>query len=263
MGSGQFFALKKLSSKNSKCYRDELAALEKSSIQTGREKHLIRLLLTYTHGSKNYFLFEWADMNLNEFWKQTTPNPRPEGIKWVACQCLGISKAIRRIHGLSTMQKHRHQTLSGDSSDDERDSGRHGDIKPENILWFSKYGEESNILVVSDLGLTRYHSRNSVSHVRNSQIDGFSWTYRAPEFELGRETSQKYDVWSLGCVFLEFLVWQFGGNRERNKFELEREKEDQTDIQGLTIDKFYIVTGTPKEATLKHSVRQVCYPFLD
>ncbi|KAK6852189.1 hypothetical protein PG995_012314, partial [Apiospora arundinis] len=253
-GAGQYFALKKIGSKNSKHYRDELAALEKSSIQAGREKHLIKLLLTYTHGKKNYFLFEWADMNLFQYWRKNAPNPSPEGIEWVAHQCLGIAKAIRRIHGLTTMQKTHRKSLADDSSDEDRDSGRHGDIKPENILWFSKYGEERNILVVSDLGLTRYHTRQSVSHVRNSQIEGFSWTYRAPESDLGKETSQKYDVWSLGCVFLEFWIWQFGGHTAQTDFEGDRMDEDDSDILGLQSDKFYSILGNSNEAVVKPSV---------
>ncbi|KAK8123747.1 serine/threonine protein kinase [Apiospora kogelbergensis] len=258
-GAGQYFALKKIGSKNSKHYRDELAALEKSSIQAGREKHLIKLLLTYTHGKKNYFLFEWADMNLSEFWKKNPPDPSPEGMTWLAHQCLGITKAIRRIHGLTTMQvqKRRGGSLADDSSNEERDSGRHGDIKPENILWFSKYGDESNILVVSDLGLTRYHSIHSVSHVRNSQIDGFSWTYKAPEHELGHETSQKYDVWSLGCVFLEFWVWHFGGSEAQKKFEWERMDEDDSGIPGLQIDKFWGISAEAGGAVVKPSIRKV------
>jgi serine/threonine protein kinase len=38
-------------------------------------------------------------------------------------------------------------------------------------------------------------------------------TCSAPEAMLGGPISRAYDIWSLGCVFLEFITWLFEGNR--------------------------------------------------
>jgi serine/threonine protein kinase len=91
--------------------------------------------------------------------------------------------------------------------------GRHGDIKPENILWFpDEMGRQSSmekyvgVLRISDFGLTRFHKEKSRSRIATAQI-GVSLTYRAPETDLHTVISRAYDIWSLGCVYLEFLTW--------------------------------------------------------
>ncbi|KAI4866630.1 hypothetical protein F4820DRAFT_243667 [Hypoxylon rubiginosum] len=100
----QYFALKEISAFDRVAYRRELWALQKSTYQTQREKHLIKLLFTFEHGDKCYLLFEWADGNLAEFWNQSDITPAPSDA-WAVRQCLGISNAIKRIHGLTTWQK--------------------------------------------------------------------------------------------------------------------------------------------------------------
>ncbi|KAF2728104.1 kinase-like protein, partial [Polyplosphaeria fusca] len=214
------FALKAIEAGDHKAYKDELSALEKTCAQVQKEKHLIKLLLTFRHGEKFYLLFEWADGNLDEFWK--TRSFRPPRERWAAEQCLGLAKAVRRIHGLTTWQKRERSSSVGSLIEAERDWGRHGDIKPENILWFQEYGNDRNLLVVSDLGLTRYHSQFSKSFVPRSHIDGCSWAYRPPELDMNEGISQKYDIWSLGCVFLEFCVWYLQGYDEVERFSLQR-----------------------------------------
>ncbi|KAL1794564.1 hypothetical protein ACET3X_006380 [Alternaria dauci] len=234
------FALKTIEAGDHKAYKDELAALEKTCAQIQREKHLIKLLLTFRHGDKFFLLFEWADGNLGEFWE--TYNIRPPTLldeRWAAKQCLGLARAVSRIHGLTTGQKNGRSTHLGSLDDAARDWGRHGDIKPENILWFQEYGTDHNLLVISDLGLTRYHSQSSKSFVSRSRIDGCSWAYRAPELDIEERISQKYDIWSLGCVFLEFVVWYLQGYDKVEAFSLQREDEDLVTYEGVQVDKFF------------------------
>ncbi|KAI8161636.1 Serine/threonine protein kinase [Colletotrichum sp. SAR 10_70] len=45
----------------------------------------------------------------------------------------------------------------------EKRWGRHGDIKPENILWFQEYEKIKDFLVISDFGLTSFNTTNSRS----------------------------------------------------------------------------------------------------
>ncbi|RDW58911.1 hypothetical protein BP6252_13387 [Coleophoma cylindrospora] len=234
------FAVKEIHAGDVVTYQQELHALEISSARMKKEKHLIKLLLTFQHGDKYYLIFEWADGNLAEFWQQTNSKLEHLTTTWAANQCLGISKAVQRIHGLATWQKMRRKATSDSASDNEPEWGRHGDIKPNNILWFSMYGEERDLLVVSDLGLTRYHSRLSRSLVHHSHIDGYTSLYRAPELNLGdHHISQKYDIWSLGCVYLEFCIWYLEGIEAVWLFEEERESQDESDYSNLKEDKYF------------------------
>ncbi|CAN9136435.1 unnamed protein product [Alternaria alternata] len=252
------FALKAMEAGDHKTYREELAALEKTCAQVHKEKHLIKLLLTFRHGEKFFLLFEWADGNLGEFWRLHPFRPMNLDDRWAAEQCRGLARAVSRIHGLTTWQKISRSSSFGSLDDAERDWGRHGDIKPENILWFKNYGTDSNLLVISDLGLTRYHSRFSKSFVPRSHIDGCSWAYRPPELDIEERISQKYDIWSLGCVFLEFAVWYLQGHYEVEAFSFQRIDEDLATYDGVKIEKFFNIDKSEdgrREPHLKQVVK--------
>ncbi|KAK2044255.1 kinase domain-containing protein [Colletotrichum somersetense] len=218
----QCYAVKEIHAADQELYREELRALVKSCARVQKEKHLIKLLLTFQHGERLYLVFEWANGNLQEFWAKKRVVSAATSASWMLQQCRGIANAVKRIHGLATWQKEERSTASRTEEEDKlvKDWGRHGDIKPRNILWFSTYGEDHDHLVVADLGLTRYHSRLTRSRVL--RVDGFTGTYRAPEIDLGDLISSKYDIWSLGCVFLEFCVWYLLGADEIAVFESER-----------------------------------------
>jgi serine/threonine protein kinase len=255
------FALKAIETGDYEAYKEELSALEKTCARMQEEKHLIKLLLTFRHGNNYYLLFEWADGNLEEFWKTFPTEPAkafPE--RWAAKQCLGIATAVKRIHGLTTWQKEERLSPRASLTEPERDWGRHGDIKPENILWFREQKEIRNLLVMSDLGLTRYHSRLSKSFVPRKHIDGCSWAYRPPELDIEESISQKYDIWSLGCVFLEFCVWYLQGHEGVVDFSYQRMDEDAFTYEGVKIDKFFNIEqgeDRRKEPRVKEAVEKV------
>ncbi len=186
-------------------------------------------------------------------------SPTPPVTKWAAEQCLGLANAVKRIHGLTTWHKKR-RSSSGSESDEEQEWGRHGDIKPHNILWFSAHKDERDLLVLSDLGLTRYHSRHSKSFVPHSRIEGYTGVYRPPEMQMGHLISQKYDIWSLGCVYLEFCTWYLDGVEAIREFESLRLAQDESDIHNLMEDKYFnIITGPDhhKRPEVKQAVGEV------
>ncbi|KAF6806823.1 protein kinase domain-containing protein [Colletotrichum musicola] len=188
------------------------------------------------------------DFKAYQFWEKTPTRDTltPSLTSWVGKQCLGIATAVKRIQGLATWQKDRRSSGSSTSSSTEKEYGRHGDIKPQNILWFSRHGKDVDLLVVSDLGLTRFHLRLTKSLV--SHLDGYTGAYRAPEIELGRHISQRYDVWSLGCVFLEFCVSYLLGMRGVREFEDHRLQNYESDIIGFEEDCFFVMTNDPSRA---------------
>ncbi|KAK2595009.1 hypothetical protein QQS21_007263 [Conoideocrella luteorostrata] len=238
-----YFALKEIKTTDDLKYRLELSALEKICASIRKEKHLIKLLLTFKHGYKFYFLFEWADGNLGEFWELFPDGPTRsmKATGWAAQQCLGLANAVKRIHGLATWQKKNRDESSsqGASCADTHEWGRHGDIKPTNILWFSSHDQDSDLFVLSDLGLTRFHSAATRSLVLNTGIEGYTMTYSPPEMALRECISQKYDIWSLGCVYLEFCIWWLEGLEAVRKFENERTAGDEH-FDVMQIDDFFV-----------------------
>jgi len=92
--------------------------------------------------------------------------------------------------------------------------------KPENILWFKCDGKE--ILVLSDLGLADVHREASRSNRPGMSIP-VTPNYRSPECDMeGGTISRSSDIWTLGCLFLEFVVWTLCGWEGRNEFNSER-----------------------------------------
>ncbi|TRX89298.1 hypothetical protein FHL15_009735 [Xylaria flabelliformis] len=206
-----YFALKEIPAVDVDKYQQELLALEKTCVQMQKEKHLIKLLLTFQHGEKCYFLFEWADGNLWDYWTKYPDGSQHATVNslWMARQCLGLATAVKRIHGLATWQKERRDKLEV-RNEDEKEWGRHGDIKPHNILWFSSYS------------VTR-------SRVSPTSLDGCTELYRPPEMDIpGQRVCSKYDIWSLGCVFLEFCTWWLRGLKSVQDFESQRATSDDS-----------------------------------
>ncbi|KAK3365888.1 kinase-like domain-containing protein [Lasiosphaeria ovina] len=235
------FAVKRLHSHNPDDFKKEVEILARFRGKNEGHPHLIRLLLTYSHGEAYHMVFPWADGNLSSFWETRVPDRTPEGAHWLLKQCHGISQGLEKIHG-------RMPTAERSESTDDRDkedAGRHGDIKPENILWFEHDTNGKDHLVISDFGLSRFHRMLSRSL---GYSPGYSSTYQAPECKLGQPISPRYDIWSLGCVLLEFLTWfldecDHGSDHSINKFSDRRLHDEGPELQPSNIrgDKFYLL----------------------
>ncbi|KAI1277693.1 hypothetical protein F5Y07DRAFT_398246 [Xylaria sp. FL0933] len=102
-----------------------------------------------------------------------------------------------------------------------RKYGRHGDIKPENILWYSDLTDDLGTLQLTDFGVSDLKSGMSKSEIQ-SNLAG-TLVYRAPEFDVPeRVIRQSADIWSLGCVFVEFITWLLGGEPLLRQFSRKR-----------------------------------------
>lgn len=111
--------------------------------------------------------------------------------------------------------------------------GRHGDIKPENILWFRdpKNKNDKGVLKISDFGLTEFSTRHTLCYKRNSQV-AHSPSYRPPECDLeGAVVGPSYDIWTLGCLYLELITWQLGGAKLLREFRENRMIHDPLRLQ--------------------------------
>lgn len=166
--------------------------------------HLISLLATYERFNRFYLVFPWAQADLKRYWSKINPEPPfgYENILWVATQCQGIAHGLLKIHQYeSSMSKKSGQLY-----------GRHGDIKPENVLWFQDASgkDDMGTLKITDFGLTEF-SKHSKTYKARSHL-AVSPSYRPPECDLeGAPIGRSYDIWTLGCLYLEMIAWLLGG----------------------------------------------------
>ena len=184
------------------------------------------------------------------------PNPKfgKHGIKWMARQCKGLAGALAKVHRHETSSQSsvitRLEEQASQTPDDNlrpvpssrrptsRSSnnsssgghilyGRHGDIKPENILWFPGEDNESEqgTLKIADFGISELSTRQN--HPSDS-VTGLSPTYRPPECDNpgNQVVNSLWDVWSLGCLYLEFATWLLKGWEGIDEFRRLRRAPD-------------------------------------
>lgn len=76
----------------------------------------------------------------------------------------------------------------------------HRDLKPGNILIFHKDDDEAPIGKICDFGLSVQYTKQK----EDTKKVITSW-YRPPEMQFAAPYDQKADVWSLGCIFYQFI----------------------------------------------------------
>jgi serine/threonine protein kinase len=167
--------------------------------------HIVPLLVAFKHRRTSYLLFPWASGgNLNDIWLKYTTNKdelKPGqtfafwySLQWLLDECWGLADGLATVHG-------RPETGS-----DLTSLFIHADIKPQNILCFASRDSMKGpfILKLADFGLSRM-----IAPRERLNVDNFphTKTYRPPEYDVGGSANLNYDVWCLGCVFLEFITW--------------------------------------------------------
>jgi serine/threonine protein kinase len=99
-------------------------------------------------------------------------------------------------------------------------SYRHGDLKPENILIFND-STMLGILKIADMGSAELHATRTRERGGTATMTRFGTIhYEPPEVVTGaaQPQSRLYDIWSMGCIILEFLIWLLYGLEEQNRF---------------------------------------------
>ncbi|KAF3805940.1 hypothetical protein GCG54_00013614, partial [Colletotrichum gloeosporioides] len=242
------FAIKELHGVTEKAYKQEIQLFENIGARspTKEPEHLIQLQFSYLHGDRYFLVFPWADGNLRQFWEKHERNPKNKnGIMWLLHQCKNLTTGLHKVHTLTSLHDPSKAgpkyTWSEIQQGKFKRWGRHGDIKPENILWFQEYETFKDFLVISDFGLTSFNTTESRSKVRAESILGCSGTYRPPELDLGEDISPKYDVWSLGCVFLEFVSWFLLGFSATQKAFTDSRVNCEKEFKQVSEDKFFIL----------------------
>lgn len=198
----------------------EARALER--IRELDHPHLIKAIAYYTKRDRHYVMFPWAKLgNLRDFWKKDPAKLSGGYLQWAFRQLSGLAEAIGKLH-----------------HSDTDESWRHGDLKPENILCFEHDSKDHDpcILVIADVGLTQVHEKMTEMRKEATRTNQGTVMYEPPEAELQptEPRSRRYDIWSMGCIYLEFVIWLLYGAKGLNQF-----RSDLCAAGGTT--RFYVV----------------------
>lgn len=220
-------------------FHNELKVL--NTLSETSHPHITGHLASWTHRNKFYMLFPCAETNLGKFLRM---QPHPElancNVRWLLLQLKGLAEGVRHIHLLGPARLGPDGLTAYDPPTQKQGrSGFHHDLKPQNILVFVSEnldGHEPAIsercLEISDFGAARINIILSQSGLESSNfspqhsalVNGDP-VYSAPDYTLDRKTSRPYDIWSLGCVFLEILLWAHGlSDSDLNDFDFDRMK---------------------------------------
>ncbi|KAI1121967.1 hypothetical protein F5Y10DRAFT_287650 [Nemania abortiva] len=241
--SARGFAIKALHDPSRKAFKRERDILSKFK---GSNKHenIVTLLATYelSYESRYRFnmIFYRADGNIYRYWEEAKPSPdfNYENMLWVSEQCNGLADGLSQLHkhrtwpyippwcneqGTEASTHRMHLRRASNEDGKIPQFGKHGDIKPENILYYPKPGNVSPTLELCDFGGSELRFRMTGS----AKNDPFTITYRAPECDIETNSpDQRADIWSLSCVFLEFVAWLLGGISLVNQFTRDRRSYD-------------------------------------
>ncbi|RSL50901.1 hypothetical protein CEP53_008631 [Fusarium sp. AF-6] len=210
-------AVKKLNESDSpgtmvdKFYDKERKTLDK--MRKLEHPHLIKAIAAYKKGHDRYFVFPWAQGDsLRDLWGSDVKLDK-DLVSWAIDQMAGLSDGLKQLHEKNT---------------------RHGDLKPENILCFIS-GDQSphqGTLVLADVGLAKFHPAYTRDRTKYTTTRHGTKIYEPPEMFINHgklKVSRRYDVWSLGCVFLEFTIWLLYGQRGLFSFRNTLFKEKMAD----------------------------------
>lgn len=134
-----------------------------------------------------------ATCNLKQYWKHTKPQLVDTGfVLWELKQLQGLADGLRYIYNLG---------------------GSHFDLKGENILAFDEVGCNWPTLKIADFGSAKIQPRRSDPRDNSAPTNSYSQgtsAYEAPDYIILGHISRPCDVWTLGCIFMDMLVWTFG-----------------------------------------------------
>ncbi|KAK7899943.1 hypothetical protein LTR67_003689 [Exophiala xenobiotica] len=219
--------------------------------------HIVLHLTTWTQDTAHYILYDLARCNLREYMNtvESPPLSRPH-VLWFLRQLDGLAKAIFYVHHF------KRPTLSDPKPEADYAWGRHNDIKPENILVFEKAPNQNPVFKLTDFGcgvFTEPTGDHSVGVPGNVGTE----TYWPPDQFRNKKTSRPFDMWAIGCVYLESLLWLFGFFQEEGqrrfataRMSLPGQSGDENARQDRYWYKEKARLGGPKSYHLKPAVRE-------
>ncbi|RYP72118.1 hypothetical protein DL771_004449 [Monosporascus sp. 5C6A] len=217
-------------------------------------KHIVRPLASLDWQDKYYIFFPCGNGDLEKYMREV----KPEGCShrryfcWFLQQIYGLSEALEVLHK-ATIPTTNDQSLGPPTS---LIAGFHHDIKPENIIWFPT----NKTWRVSDFGCGKIAEiiiKSGGQHISHQTLNKMgNVDYGAPEgWGDDRGCSRPYDIWSMGCLFLELLVWLLGGYGTLKSFRSAR--NGYVAGLGSTIDeRFYELPPGDGGIDLRQAVKE-------
>jgi serine/threonine protein kinase len=163
-------------------------------------KHFIKLLKPYQVGNKINFIFPLANGDLREYlyegklWKYQFNASEPSFKNSIWDQMVGLLTAL-----------HEYQL----PKDIPVERCYHSDLKPRNILVFER--DHEDVLVITDFGQAHIGTKTDTQDTTLTGQRPGTEAYAPPESHLGSTMNTKFDVWSMGCILLEVLVYVVKG----------------------------------------------------
>jgi serine/threonine protein kinase len=165
-------------------------------------KHLVRTFGTFVHDSESYMLLEWANKgNIRSLWVEspTIPELSPRIIKETLVQLRGLADALCHVY-----------------------EGRYylGELTPRSILRFQEGDTCIGRLKIADT----FHRERLLSLDATSEILAGRYEeklrYKSPEIAspISRPETRGSDIWSMGCIIIEHLIWLLYGKDELSRF---------------------------------------------
>ncbi|ETI26636.1 hypothetical protein G647_10397 [Cladophialophora carrionii CBS 160.54] len=213
--------------------------------------HIVLHLTSWTQDEAHYILYDRARCNLRTY---TTEVRRPDldrpHVLWFLRQLDGLARAIGHVH------YSKRPTLADPTPADEK-YGRHNDIKPENILVFERAVNQNPVFKLTDFGLGVFTDAKVGNRSRETANVRGTQTYWAPDHDRKGKISRPFDMWALGCVYLELLVWLFGVFQDNDGPSFETLRQEYPGrVPTAAEDRFWYATGhgRRKEYHLKPAV---------
>lgn len=164
-----------------------------------RHLHIVNMeaIITWA-GRGKYFMYKWPDGgNLRDFYS-SDPRPRLEAsfVCAIIQQLAGLVDALRMLDYLEANGGSLH---------------RHRNLEPEDV-WRYEDGSRVGAMKLCGIGWESDHQQGE------SMLNRLS--YGPPEATLDPESarSRHYDMWSIGCIILELIIWLLYGTDELESF---------------------------------------------
>ncbi|KAI4215894.1 MAG: hypothetical protein LQ351_001882 [Letrouitia transgressa] len=201
----------------------ELELRNLSILRLLKHPNIVELLGSYTYRGKHNFIFPFARCGtLADLLKTKRPSILQSNENMLLALA-GLCSAVSATHNLFL----------------EKDSlsliGCHHDLKPQNVL------VDGAVFLLADFGLSRFKSSDEGSATTPKSAVGFYVAPECEDFGASEDTDgtriigRSSDVWSLGCIMMEVLIYMKGGAESVKRFENERSYR----VGAVTLHRFH------------------------
>ncbi|KAF2669738.1 hypothetical protein BT63DRAFT_425413 [Microthyrium microscopicum] len=224
-------------------------AMANKNINCLGHANIVKCLGAFRQRDEYHLVFEWADSgSLINYWEQNRhPEVNRSNLKEFLLQLRGIADALYQMHNTAIpprdtrrsqkdsyndsaipviqidQETHGFPSINIDASEHSLhgnagdENWRHGDLKPENILVFSPIDQWPGTWKLADFGRAKRHKATTAQRQEVTVERWATRRYEPPDLIIGdgsRSISRLYDIWSLGCVFFEAVIWLLYGYQE-------------------------------------------------